>query len=68
MVGRGSSRQIHTIHWPGGHETHYPDGSYREAFLEGKLTGFLPGISLDRTLDDGSEEFEREYRELFPAS
>ena len=60
------ARQIHTILWPDGRQTHYPDGSYREVFLAGKLPPFLPGVSLERRLDDGSEEFDREYRELFP--
>ena len=59
-------RQIHTIRWPDGRQTHHPDGDYRSLFLEGKLSGFLPGISLDRRLDDGSEAFDREYRERFP--
>ena len=58
-------RQIHTIHWPEGRQTHYPDGRYRSDFLTGKLIGFLPGISLDCKLDDGSGEFDREYRALF---
>jgi L-alanine-DL-glutamate epimerase-like enolase superfamily enzyme len=58
-------RQIHTINWPAGHTTNYPDGSYREDFLQGRLPGFLPGISLDRRLDDGSNDFDREYTELF---
>ncbi len=58
-------RQIHTIHWPDGRQTHYPDGSYREDFLAGRLTGFLPGIRLELKLDDGTEEYDREYRELF---
>ena len=61
-------RQIHTILWPDGRRTHYPDGNYRADFLAGKLPIFLPGISLARRLDDGSEEFAGEYRELFPAS
>ena len=60
------ARQIHTILWPDGRQTHYPDGSYREVFLAGKLPPFLPGVSLERRLDDGSAEFDREYRELFP--
>ena len=59
-------RQIHTICWPEGRQTHYKDGSYRDEFLSGKLLGFLPGIRLERTLDDGSDEFDRAYRELFP--
>ena len=61
-------RQIHTINWPEGRQTHYPDGSYRSEFLAGKLPVFRPGISLDARLDDGSEEFDRQYRELFPDS
>jgi L-alanine-DL-glutamate epimerase-like enolase superfamily enzyme len=61
-------RQIHTIHWPDGHDTHYPNGDYREAFLQGKLTGFLPGISLDRRIDDGSNDFEQEYKDRFGAA
>ena len=60
------ARQIHTILWPDGRQTHYPDGSYREVFLAGKLPPFLPGVSLERRLDDDSAEFDREYRELFP--
>ena len=59
-------RQIHTIRWPDGRSTDYPDGGYRQEFLDGKLTGWLPGISLDRRLDDGSDAFDREYRDLFP--
>ena len=59
-------RQIHTIMWPEGRQTHYPDGGYRSDFLAGKLPVSLPGISLERQLDDGSEEFDREYRERFP--
>jgi L-alanine-DL-glutamate epimerase-like enolase superfamily enzyme len=58
-------REMHTIHWPDGRQTHYPDGSYRTDFLEGKLIGFLPGISLEMKQDDGSEEFDRAYRDLF---
>ncbi|MDA0710199.1 MAG: enolase [bacterium] len=60
-------RQIHTICWPDGRRTPYKDGSYRDAFLSGKLLGFLPGIRLERELDDGSDEFDRAYRDLFPA-
>ena len=59
-------REIHTIMWPDDRKTHYPDGNYRSDFLAGKLPPFLPGISLERRLDDGSAEFDREYRELFP--
>jgi L-alanine-DL-glutamate epimerase-like enolase superfamily enzyme len=59
-------RQIHAIQWPDGRETFYPNGSYRGDFLDGKMTGFLPGISLDVRLDDGSDEFDREYGERFP--
>ena len=58
-------RQIHTIRWPSGRTLHYPDGSYRAEFLSGALTGSLPGITLDRRLDDGNDDFDREYRELF---
>lgn len=58
-------RQIHTIKWPDGRKTHYPDGNYRQLFLEGKLPGFLPGISLERQLDDGSSAFEQEYQARF---
>ena len=58
-------RQIHTIQWPDGRATHYSDGSYRQLFLDGKIPGFLPGIALDARLDDGSDEFDREYQELF---
>lgn len=58
-------RQIHTIRWPDGRQSRYASGQYRTAFLAGKLSGFLPGISLDCRLDDGSAEFAREYRELF---
>ena len=58
-------RQIHTINWPDGHQARYPDGSYRQDFLEGRILGFLPGISLDLEVDDGSEEFDRRYRDLF---
>ena len=60
-------RQIHTIRWPDGRQTHYPGGSYRQLFLDGKIPGFLPGIYLDARLDDGSDEFDREHRELFGA-
>ena len=60
-----SPRQIHTIYYPDGHEMAYPDGGYRGEFLTGKLSGFLPGIGAEFRLDDGSEEFDREYRELF---
>lgn len=59
-------RQIHTIHWPDGRDTYHSDGAYRQDFLDGKLPGFLPGISLDRVIDDGSDEFDRQYREHFP--
>lgn len=58
-------RQIHTIRWPDGRVTQHADTSYRGDFLSGKITGFLPGIELDIRLDDGSEDFDREYRELF---
>jgi len=61
-------RQIHAIRWPDGRVTYHPDGGYRGDFLSGKLTGFLPGMSLDIRLDDGSEDFDRDYSELFPLS
>ena len=61
-------RQIHTISWPDGRTTHYPDGQYRDPFLGGKLPGFLPGISLEYRLDDQTDAFDREYTELFPGS
>ena len=65
---KASVRQIHTIHWPDGRQGHYPGGGYREEFLAGKLPGFLPGVSLDRQLDDGSDAFSRRYAELFGGS
>ena len=55
-------RQIHTILWPDGRKSYYPNGDYRGDFLSGKMTGFLPGISLDVQLDDESETFNEEYR------
>ena len=58
-------RQIHTLHWPDGHQTHYPDGGYREHFLDGLLPGFLPGVRLERWVDDGSSDFDARYRKLF---
>ena len=58
-------RQIHTLLWPDGRKSHYATGAYRDQFLAGKLPGFLPGVSLDARLDDGSDEFDREYREHF---
>ncbi len=42
------------------------DGGYRGDFTAGKITGFFPGMDLQVRLDDGSEEFDREYRERFP--
>ena len=62
---KADPRQIHTIHWPDGRRTRYPGGGYRGDFTAGRLPPFLPGISLDYRLDDGSEEFNREYRDLF---
>jgi L-alanine-DL-glutamate epimerase-like enolase superfamily enzyme len=59
-------RQIHAVRWPDGRTTWYPDGRYRGDFLAGKLPPFLPGVSLERRLDDGSAEFAREYQERFP--
>jgi L-alanine-DL-glutamate epimerase-like enolase superfamily enzyme len=58
-------RQIHTILWPDGKRTPYPDAGYRQEFLAGKRVGFLPGISLEHRLDDGTENFDRAYRALF---
>lgn len=58
-------RQIHTIHWPDGRDTHYSDGSYRDDFLDFKLPAFLPGIALEMRIDDGTEAFDKEYSELF---
>lgn len=58
-------RQIHTINWPDGKKAYYSDGSYRQDFLAGKILGFLPGISLDLEVDDGSEEFNQRYRNFF---
>lgn len=58
-------RQIHTIHWPDGRQMHYPDAGYRQEFLAGKHVGFLPGISLNHRLDDGSDEFDKTYESLF---
>jgi hypothetical protein len=62
---RPAPREIHTIHWPDKRLSHYPDGSYRQDFLDGKLPGFLPGVRLERGLDDGSDDFDRRYKELF---
>ena len=59
-------RQIHTIQWPDGRATPYRNGDYRQDFLDGKLIGWQPGITLDRRLDDGSDDFDREYSDLFP--
>lgn len=58
-------REIHTIFWPDGRQTTYRDGSYREEFLAGKLPVFLPGIRLERRLDDGSDDFDNSWTELF---
>ena len=59
-------RQIHAVRWPDGRILWAADGSYRGDFTAGKRTGFLPGMQLAVRLDDGSEEFDREYRERFP--
>ena len=59
-------RQIHAVRWPDGRELWAPDGGYRSDFTAGKITGFYPGMDLQVRLDDGSEEFDREYRERFP--
>ena len=58
-------RQIHRISWPDIRELWAKDGGYRGDFTAGKITGFLPGMALDVRLDDGSEAFDREYRERF---
>lgn len=58
-------RQMHTIFWPDGRQTHYKDGGYRTDFLAGKLPVFLPGIRLERRLDDGSDDFDRTWTERF---
>jgi len=59
-------RQIHAVHWPDGRVHWAPDGGYRSDFTAAKITGFLPGMHLEVRLDDGGEEFDREYRERFP--
>ncbi len=59
-------RQIHEVHWPDGRVLCAADGGYRGDFVAGKITGFLPGMDLQVRLDDGSEEFAREYTERFP--
>lgn len=61
-------RQIHAIHWPDGRTSWYPNGAYRADFLAGRLSGFLPGISLEVRMDDGSAAFDQEYRERFGGS
>ena len=58
-------REIHTIFWPDGRQTQYKDGGYRADFLAGKLPVFLPGIRLERRLDDGSDEFDLTWTERF---
>jgi L-alanine-DL-glutamate epimerase-like enolase superfamily enzyme len=58
-------REIHTIFWPDGRQTFHRDGGYRADFLAGKLPAFLPGIRLERRLDDGSDEFDRAWTEHF---
>ncbi len=59
-------RQIHALRWPHGQTSFFPDGRYRNDFASGRITGFVPGIALEIRVDDGSEAFAREYRELFP--
>ena len=59
-------RQIHEVRWPDGRVHWAPDGGYRGDFVAGKITGFLPGMHLEVRLDDGGEEFAREYGERFP--
>lgn len=58
-------RQIHVVRWPDGRELWARNGGYRGDFTAGKITGFLPGMDLEVRLDDGSEEFDRAYRERF---
>ena len=59
------SREIHTIFWPDGRQTHYKDGGYRADFVAGKLPVFLPGVRLQRQLDDGSDAFDSSWIGLF---
>jgi L-alanine-DL-glutamate epimerase-like enolase superfamily enzyme len=58
-------REIHTIFWPDGRQTYYKNGGYRADFLAGKLPVFLPGIRLERRLDDGSDGFDQAWAERF---
>ena len=58
-------REIHIIHWPDGRQSAYKDGGYRADFLAGKLHGFLPGVRLERQLDDGSAGFDQRWQKLF---
>jgi L-alanine-DL-glutamate epimerase-like enolase superfamily enzyme len=58
-------RQIHTVSWPDGRTFISRDGGFRAMFVSGKLTGFVPGMSLDIRLDDGGEDFAAEYAEHF---
>jgi hypothetical protein len=58
-------REIHTIFWPDGRQTHYKDGGYRADFVAGKLPVFLPGVRLQRQLDDGSDAFDSSWTGLF---
>jgi L-alanine-DL-glutamate epimerase-like enolase superfamily enzyme len=58
-------REIHTILWPDGGKSNYPDGSYRGEFTEGKMVGFLPGIDFELRQDDGSDDFDQEYTRIF---
>jgi len=62
---KAAPRQIHALSWPDGRTLYSPDGGYRGDFVVGKRTGFVPGMSLDIRLDDGGEDFAREYAEHF---
>ena len=53
------------FHWPDGRQSAYKDGGYRADFLAGKLPGFLPGVRLERQLDDGSAGFDQRWQKLF---
>ncbi len=61
-------RQIHCLNWPDGRRSWHRSGGYRADFVAGRLSGFLPGMHLEVQLDDGSDAFDRDYRERFPAA
>ena len=58
---------MRSAHWADADQTQM-DGVYgpRGDFTADKRMGFLPGMQLEVRLDDGSGEFDREYRERFP--